>query len=71
MVKAFLNRRVRTRKKSIVRCVEHGCKLEAKGYDIESAWDEENQAIWAIFYECPEGHKFVAEYEREVIEAVA
>lgn len=55
----------RTGKKVIVKCVEDGCELTARGYDIESAWDEENQPVWAIFYECPEGHRFIAEYERE------
>ncbi len=47
-----------------MRCVEEGCKLKAHGYDIESAYDEENQPIYAVYYECPEGHKFLAEYDR-------
>ena len=56
----------RNGKKVAVLCVEDGCELAARGYDIESAWDEENQPIWAIFYRCDEGHEFIAEYEREV-----
>lgn len=48
-----------------MRCVEDECGLDAKGYDIEKAYDEEDQAIYAVTYECPEGHRFVAEYERE------
>lgn len=61
----------RAGKKVVVDCVEEGCELEAKGFDIESAWDEEDQPIWAIFYECPEGHTFIAEYERECKKEVA
>ena len=49
-----------------MKCAEPGCKQDAKGYDIESAYDEEDQAIWAISYECPQGHRFIAEYERQV-----
>lgn len=54
-----------------MQCVENGCKLKAKGYDIESAYDEEDQPVWAIFYQCPDGHEFVAEYERDCEEANA
>lgn len=46
-------------------CVEDGCDLTAKGYDIEEAYDDDNQPIYAVSYECADGHQFVAEYERE------
>jgi hypothetical protein len=54
-----------------MRCVEQDCGCEARGIDIESAWDEENEPIWAIYYECPDGHSFIAEYERKVSDASA
>lgn len=47
-----------------MRCGENGCDLEATGYDIEACYDESNEPVWAVFYECPEGHKFLAEFER-------
>lgn len=53
-----------------MRCVEDGCKLKARGYDIEAAYDEENQPIFAVYYECAEGHKFLAEYDRHKIAGV-
>lgn len=49
-----------------VRCPEPNCSLKSKGCDIEPAYDEESEPIWAISYECPEGHKFIAEFERMV-----
>jgi hypothetical protein len=53
-----------------MRCVEDDCELDAKGYDIEKAYDQDNQPIYAVTYECPEGHKFVAEYERALEEDI-
>ncbi len=48
-----------------MRCPEPKCSLASRGCDIESAWDEEGEPIWAVSYECPEGHKFIAEFDRE------
>lgn len=48
-------------------CAEKGCTLKAKGYDIETAYDKEDCPVWAVYYECSKGHRFVAEYERDFI----
>jgi hypothetical protein len=53
-------------KKVFMKCAEKGCSLEARGYEIEEAWDKDDEPVYAIYYECPEGHRFVAEYEREL-----
>jgi hypothetical protein len=65
-VLVLLNKNRRGEQKTIMRCVEQGCGCVARGYDIESAWDEEDQPVWAVYYECPDGHTFIAEYERKV-----
>lgn len=49
-------------------CAEKGCSLKAKGYEIETCYDKDDQPIYAIFYECSAGHRFVAEYERAYTE---
>jgi hypothetical protein len=54
---------------ALLRCPEKNCSLKAKGCDIEKAYDEDGEAIWAIIYECSEGHRFIAEYEREIKDA--
>jgi hypothetical protein len=54
-----------------MKCVEKGCSLEARGYDIEEAWDKDDEPVYAIYYECPEGPRFVAEYERELSDTQA
>ena len=51
-----------------MRCIEPGCPYTAGAYDIEAVWDEEEKPVWAIYYDCEEGHNFVAEYERVVKE---
>lgn len=51
-----------------MRCVEPNCDSEAKGCDIEAAWDEDGEPIWAIHYECILGHMFIAEFERDVVQ---
>lgn len=55
------------RGKCKVLCPEDDCDQVAKGYDIEACWDEDDTPIWAVSYECSEGHRFIAEYERELI----
>jgi hypothetical protein len=64
MKKGTQNKQASGRRKP-VRCAEDGCYLESRGYEIERAYDKENQPVYAVFYECPEGHKFIAEYERD------
>ena len=54
-----------------MRCADATCSLEAKGYEIEEAWDKDNEPVYAVYYECPEGHRFVAEYERELAQEQA
>lgn len=46
-------------------CKAPNCKLEAYGYDIERAWDEDDEPIYAVYFMCDNEHKFVAEYIRD------
>lgn len=47
-------------------CAQGGCKSKAKGYDIEKAFDVDQVPVYAVYYECTEGHRFVAEYDRVI-----
>lgn len=61
---------VRGWKKASVQCAEKGCSLEAKGYDIETCYDKDDQPVYAVYYECPQGHTFIAEFERSFTEEI-
>lgn len=47
-------------------CVEGKCGRDAKGYDIEKAFDEESEPVYVIYFRCAGGHEFIAEYDRKV-----
>lgn len=49
-----------------MRCPEPNCGIKSNGCDIEAVFDEEGAPVWAIHYECPEGHRFIAEFDREL-----
>lgn len=46
-------------------CLIPKCELDGVGYDIERVHDEEGNPCFVVYYQCPEGHKFALEVDRE------